>query len=79
MSETKKVEPYYSNLSQPDLDRVSELVGRVGYTPIIAALGDILTQSPKTETGGVAVADLALALGMAMAKAQEVDRVNPQP
>jgi len=67
--------PHYSGLSQPDMDRLSELVTRVGYGPVIAALGDILTQA--SNLGMTKAPQLSLTLGMATAEARELDRMYP--
>lgn len=68
-------EPTYSSVSQADMDGLTELVLRVGYAPIVAALGDILTQDPKV--GMDRAPELSLTLGMTLAAAQEVDRLYP--
>jgi hypothetical protein len=58
-------EPYYSSLSQADLDTLTELVVRKGYGEVLRALADILTQ-------GINEPELSLALGLAAGTAKRL-------
>ncbi len=71
----RHIVPHYSTLSQADMDRVTALVRRVGFTPVLAALGDIVTQ--ESTIGEAAAPELSLLLGQAMAAARELDRDCP--
>ena len=73
--EHKQIVPVYSKLSQADLNTVAELVSRMGFAPVIGALGDILTQSPQSKAAGQP--KLSLRIGGALADAEEVDQEYP--
>ncbi len=66
----KRIDPRYSSLSQTDIDKLAEFVERVGFSPILAGLGDILTQDQRYGPGP----EFALVLGIAIARGLDVDR-----
>lgn len=70
---TKRIDPYYCTLSQPDMDTLTELVERFGYTAVLGGLADILTQ----KLGAARAPALSLRLGMAVGAALDVDRLFP--
>jgi hypothetical protein len=72
---TRKVAPHYSTLSQADMDMLTDMVNRAGYFPVVAALGDILTQDPRA--GMELAPEMSLYLGRAAGYAEELDRKLP--
>lgn len=73
--ETTTITPHYSALEQGDVDSLAALVRRKGFGPVIAALGDILTQGPQARAQGQPT--LSFCLGGAMAAAWTVDKNCP--
>lgn len=71
----KQIKRYYSTLSQGDIDTIAEVVRRNGFMPVIAAVADILTQSPQRNASEQPA--LSFSLGGALASAQKVDRECP--
>lgn len=53
------------------MDTLTELVQRLGYRAMLAAIGDILTQDPKV--GMLRAPELSLAAGIAAGIAVDVD------
>lgn len=47
--------PHYSTLSQSDVDRIAQLIRHNGFMPILAAVADILTQSPQAKASAYKV------------------------
>lgn len=69
--DSMNIVPHYSSLPQSDMDTLAALVQRVGFGPVVEALGDILIQSPQSKVAGHP--SLSFCLGGAMAAARAVD------
>lgn len=63
--------PHCSSLPQSDIDVLAALVERVGFGPVVEALGDILIQSPHSRVSGHP--SLSFCLGGAVVAAWAVD------
>lgn len=70
-----RIEGHYTTLKQDDIDTLAKLVRRSGFAPVLAAIGDILTQSEARRSPNQP--GLSFCLGGSIFAAWAVDRDFP--